>query len=121
MVIDSIFYNFSLDYLYYDLIEGEEGVEINDRTEAQKEEAQQDHDNYKDKCKNKPKRGQYKDGCSHKKALLKWSKECKEAVELFDKKWKDKNRPNGHSDSWIKEMDKNIEEAEKFITKQGCK
>jgi len=121
IVINSYFYNFNLSYMYYELINGEDGIEINDRTEAQQAESDIDHDNYKNKCSNKPTRGQYKDGCAYNKALLKWSKECKEAVELFDKKWKDNNRPNGHEDSWIKAMGKNIKKAEKFITKKGCK
>jgi len=102
------------------LIEGEEGVEINDRTEAQKEEAQQDHDEYKRQCSNKPTRSQFADGCSYNITLLKWSIKCKKAVEKFDRKWKDNNRPNGHSDSWIKDMDSNIKKAKKFIKKKGC-
>ena len=122
VVIDSYFYNFDISYSSYELINGEEGIEIDDRSESQKEEeAQRDHDAYKKQCSNRPRRSQFDNGCDYYKALLEWSIRCKNAVEEFDRKWKDKNRPDGHADTWIKDMENNIRKAKKFISKKGCK
>ena len=104
----------SQDIQIFIMMEG--AISRGDRTAEQEQQAQKEHDDYKDYCNNGPKKYDFKNDCDFWKAQIKHKEKCISMMEDFDKKW-DNNR---HADNAIAQWKRGLNNIKEKV-ERTCK